>query len=379
MDLSTTTGIQTYLQGTPFAPHTIQVLSGGTANFTYRIHPHTPLDGQSTFILKYAAPYVAVSAEKFPIDQKRQVVEVEALRLVHKMSTANVNVNALVTAPAVQIFDEREHVMIIDDSGKDSRTLKQLLIDESLPKTISEQIGSALGQFISSVHTWHQNTDIDLSLFANSEVGKYISALVTYGRLESTLSGQSNLPALTDPLLGVPETKLATISKLAKMRQQEIHAASASDPMTHGDFWPGNVMVSLRRGTDGAAESVEKLYVLDWELGKTGLPGLDLGQFCAEMHLLSEFYPARKESADAVIGSFLKAYKESSGTGENNIQLARVVVSHIGAHLVAWTPRNPWGSKEQTREVVGEGVELLILSQEGSESSLRTSVIAPLL
>jgi 5-methylthioribose kinase len=73
MDLTTTAGIQLYLQDTPFAAHTIQVLSGGMSNFTYRIYLHTPLDGQSTFILKYAAPYVAVSAGKFPLDQKRQV------------------------------------------------------------------------------------------------------------------------------------------------------------------------------------------------------------------------------------------------------------------------------------------------------------------
>ncbi|KAF8846164.1 hypothetical protein BDN67DRAFT_960854 [Paxillus ammoniavirescens] len=292
------------------------------------------------------------------------------------MSTANVH--ALVTAPAVRLFDEKEHVLIMDDLGEDSQTLKQLLINESLPNAISEQIGSALGQFISTVHTWHKNADAELSLFANNQLGKYISALVTYGRLEPTLRGQSNLPALADPLLGVPETKLATISKLVERRQQEIEAASASDPMTHGDFWPGNIMVSLRRGIDERAESVEKLYVLDWEVAKTGLPGLDLGQFCAEIHLLSEFHPARKESGDAVIESFLKAYKESVGT-QKDVELARVAVSHIGAHLVAWTPRISWGGKEKTREMVVEGVELLVLGEEGSESSIGTSIVAPLL
>ncbi|KAF9245911.1 P-loop containing nucleoside triphosphate hydrolase protein, partial [Melanogaster broomeanus] len=323
----------------------------GSANFTYRIHLHTPLDGRSAFILKYAAPYVAASAGSFPLDQSRQVIEVEGLQLVHEMTAANVN--AFVTAPAIRFFDEKEHVMIIDDCGEDSLTLKQLLIDESLPKSISEQIGSALGQFIRNVHTWNQNHNTDLSLFANNQLGKYISALVTYGRLESTLSGKSNLPALVDPVLGVPETKLAKIAALVERRQQEIHAASASDPMTHGDFWPGNVMVSTRRRADGSVESVEKLYVLDWELGKTGLPGLDLGQFCAEMHLLSVFHPARKESADDIIGSFLKAYKESRESGDD-VEVGRVAVSHIGAHLVAWTPRIPWGGKEQTRRVVEE-------------------------
>ncbi|KIJ65047.1 hypothetical protein HYDPIDRAFT_131263 [Hydnomerulius pinastri MD-312] len=373
IDLTTAAGIQIYLQNTPFAAHTVQVLSGGTANFTYRIHLHTPVEGQSTFVLKYAAPYVAASRGTFPLDQKRQDIEVKALRLAHELSAAN----DLVTAPAVRLYDDAEHVLIIDDCG-DSRTLKQLLIDESLPPAISEQIGTALGQFISNVHGWNKKPSTDLKLFAENQFGKYISALVTYGRLESTLTGKDNIPALADPLLGVSEAHLTTISKLVKTRQDAINTASTSDPMTHGDFWSGNVMVSLRHGEEGVIESVEKLYVLDWELGKTGLPGLDLGQFCAELHVLGRFHPAREESAKAVIESFLEAYKQSTGKGADE-DLARVTVGHVGAHLVAWTPRVSWGGRERTREVVNEGVELLVLSSEGSESSLKESMVAHLI
>lgn len=264
----------------------------------------------------------------------------------------------------------------MDDAGTDSRTLKDLLIGEGLPKTVSEQIGTALGEFISSVHTWNQNPDVDLTAFADNQVGKYISALVTYRRLESTLVGRDNIPALSDPLLGIPEDKMATITKLVEKRQQAIYAASVSDPLTHGDFWPGNLVVSPRRGTDGSIEGVEKLYILDWECSKTGLPGLDLGQFCAEIHTVSEFYPAREESARTIIGSFLGAYMERR---EKDIGLARTAVSHMGAHLVALTPRiSSWSGREKTREVVEKGVDLMILGEEGTELSLKESVVGPL-
>jgi len=74
--LATESGIQTYLQNTVFASHTVKLLSGGSANFTYRIHLHVPIDGMLTFILKYAAPYVAASATttaRIPFSPERQV------------------------------------------------------------------------------------------------------------------------------------------------------------------------------------------------------------------------------------------------------------------------------------------------------------------
>lgn len=393
--LATVPGIQAYLQDNPeFAAHTMEKLTGGTGNFVYRIHLHTAFAGRQTLVLKYAPPYVAASATKVPFDQKRQVlvslprlswctnnenqlIELQALRLVGQLSTAGIP--TFITVPTVHLFDVERHVMIMDDAGKDCRTLKNLLIEEGLPKAVSEQIGTALGEFISSVHAWNQKSNTNLTLFANNQVGKYISALMTYGRLESTLMGRDDIPSLSDPFLGIPEAKMMTISKLAERMQRAIYAASTSDPLTHGDFWPGNIMVSLRRATDGTIEGVEKLYVLDWELSKTGLPGLDLGQFCAEMYTLSEFHPAREEATRTIIVSFLGAYRERRGTG-GNTELARTVVSHIGAHAVACTPRvSSWTGRQKTREVVEKGVEMLVLGEEGSELSLRTSIVGPLL
>lgn len=306
---------------------------------------------------------------------ENQLIEVQALRLAGRLLATNVS--TCITVPTVHLFDEERHVIIMDDAGDHSRTLKEILIEEGLPKTVSEQIGAALGEFIVDVHT-RSHLDTDLTAFANSQVGKYISALVTYGRLESTLTGRDDIPTLSDPLLDIPETKMATISKLVEKRQQAIYAASASDPMTHGDLWPGNLVVSLRRGTDGSIEGVEKVYVLDWEVSKTGLPGLDLGQFCAEVYTLSEFYPARKESARTMIESFLGAYRERRGKG-GDIELARITVSHMGAHMVAWTPRvDSWSGREKTREVVEKGADMLVLGEEGTELLLKRSIVGPL-
>ena len=72
-DLAIITDVQKYLSNTPFVSHTISVLSGGSANFTYRIHLNNPFEGKETFIFKYAAPYVAASGGTMPLPTERQV------------------------------------------------------------------------------------------------------------------------------------------------------------------------------------------------------------------------------------------------------------------------------------------------------------------
>ena len=393
--LATEVGIKTYLRNTAFASHTINRLNGGYANFTYRIHLRVPVDGMSTFVLKYAPPYAAALADTIPMpfSPNRQVFvhssrfylkchthmgveqrfEAEALRLANTIPRPD-NDNT-VMVPALQLFDEESHVMIIEDVGSDARTLTDILMDETLPGPLLEEIGVKLGRFLAHVHEWNNHPDVDLSLFENNEAGKMILELMIYGRLVPTLTGEDKIPYLLDPSLEIPDEMLVNVSKLAETRTKEIHSSAASGVMTHNDFWPGNIMVSLRRGADGAIEALDRLYVLDWELAMTGLPGLDLGQLCAELHIIARFHPHRAESAQTTLKSFLSAYRQNR---EISPAIARVTVGHIGAHLVAWTPRVTLSSRERTREAVLEGVELLDLGWTGSESSLLDSIVGPL-
>ena len=302
----------------------------------------------------------------------QQRMEVEAARLV--LSDPRADSDSAVTAPAVYLLDEESHVLIIEDTGPDTRTLKEILIDETLPRPLLEDIGTALGRFIGNVHGWNERPDVDLSLFANYQVGRSLS--VTYGRVVSTLAGKDDIPYLDSPCLDIPEKKLSNITELVKARRKEMH--SATTVITHGDLWPGNVMVSLRRGADGAIEALDKLHVIDWEVAKTGLPGFDLGQMCAEFYLIARFHPHREDSTNTLIKSFLSAYRTTRGSAMDP-GIARVAVGHIGVHLVAFTPRIPWGGRERTRDVVQEGAELLNLSWTGPDSLLLDSIVQPLL
>jgi hypothetical protein len=72
-DLSTVAGVFQYLAQTPFASDQVYPLSGGTANFVYRIHLQTPVNDASTMVLKHAAPYVAAGGKEIPFAVERQV------------------------------------------------------------------------------------------------------------------------------------------------------------------------------------------------------------------------------------------------------------------------------------------------------------------
>lgn len=70
-DLTTDSGVKAYVADAPFASHTITSLSGGSGNYTYRIHLSAPYEGQSTLVLKHAEPYV--KGTTIPFGLERQV------------------------------------------------------------------------------------------------------------------------------------------------------------------------------------------------------------------------------------------------------------------------------------------------------------------
>jgi len=178
----------------------------------------------------------------------------------------------------------------------------------------------------------------------------------------------------------VSDAELERVAAVAMETEREM--LETRETVVMGDFWPGNVLVSLtdeeRLDGDGrpVGVGVDGVYVIDWEMAKTGLAGLDIGQFVAELQLICEFKPEEREAASNVRDAFLRAYGESMGTG---LGVARRALTHVGAHLVAWTVRTSWEGKEKLREVVRKGVDLLVQGHEGTESFIRDSVVGALL
>lgn len=72
-----------------------------------------------------------------------QRFEAEALRRIPNIPRPDDD--NMVTTPTLRLFDEEAHVMIIDDAGLHTRTLKEILINETLlePPRLEEHRGRA--------------------------------------------------------------------------------------------------------------------------------------------------------------------------------------------------------------------------------------------
>ncbi|KAG6874398.1 hypothetical protein C0995_015134 [Termitomyces sp. Mi166 len=369
VSLTTVDGVQSYLTGTSYASHTITSLGGGSGNYTYRIHLIEPVDGQETLVLKHAQPFIRSTTMAFSLD--RQMFEYEAMKRVKAWLPAN----SLVTVPTIHRFDTEQHVLIMEDCGIDILTLKDFMlqIGTDASTSLAEAIGSSLGQFIGGMHEWSRaNPDGILEFFAKNRQASKLSAWATYGRLAQTLKpGEEDvIPApLADLPLEVANTDLLLVRKVA----EDVSASmlSAHDYFVMGDFWPGNIMVGLDN-----EKKLRKLHILDWELAKPGVPGVEIGQLCAEVHLIRRYVPAAEKFASTILDSFLQAYSDQVTP---DIQLARHALTHWGTHLVVWTPRVPtWADNKKVRSVVEEGVQLIVTAVNASEETLSRSFVGPL-
>ena len=71
-DLADEASVLSYLSSTPFACTSVTALSGGSANYVYRLHLAEEYNGRRALVLKHAKPY-ARTAKDFALHVTRQV------------------------------------------------------------------------------------------------------------------------------------------------------------------------------------------------------------------------------------------------------------------------------------------------------------------
>lgn len=125
-----------------------------------------------------------------------------------------------------------------------------------------------------------------------------------------------------------------------------------------GDLWVENILIS----TDD--KRIPTLYVLDWELARTGLPGVEVGLFCSYMDLLGRESGCStySDATDTILRSFIDSYGRVACKSE---RLAGDTLAHWGISHIFWGPRDPPGGKELTQRLVMDGVEFLARSKDG--------------
>ena len=77
-DLTNPTGLAAYLANTPYVADDIQVLSGGSSGFTYRVRLKS---GEGSVVVKHALGYAAVR-RSLVLSAERMVCLISAMSLV---------------------------------------------------------------------------------------------------------------------------------------------------------------------------------------------------------------------------------------------------------------------------------------------------------
>ncbi|KAF9453893.1 hypothetical protein P691DRAFT_812509 [Macrolepiota fuliginosa MF-IS2] len=361
-DLTTEAGVEAYLADTPFACTKAEALSGGFGNFTFRLRLRQPRDGHETLVLKHAAPYVK-SLTDIPFDPIRLSFEVEAMKRIREWSSPT----AFVTVPSIHLYDEKGRAVIMDDCGLSSISLKEYMQQGRCTVEIAHRIGKEIGEFLGMLHTWgRSNADVG-AFFDGNKQAKVMSIWVFYGRILPTF--EDGLEKLKDPDVKLSEEEASTLKRIVEETSNAMKEATGTFVM--GDFWPGNVMLSFNEGGD-----ITQIRVLDWELCKPGVLGIELGQFCAELILLMRFNAdICEQTAGIMLEDFLKIYATHITP---DLEMCRRAIVHLGTHLVTLTPRIAWGGKEMTQKVVKEGLGLILEGYGAEREWLRKSAVGPL-
>lgn len=121
-----------------------------------------------------------------------------------------------IRVPIIHHFDAQNGVIIMEDCGSDAVGLEEFLCSDSAASPrIAEAIGTALGEFIGSMHEWSRtNPDDVLDVFDKNVAAKEASADYYYDRIVATLqkSDKDDLPVLAD-LEEVDASDIQVISK----------------------------------------------------------------------------------------------------------------------------------------------------------------------
>ena len=234
----------------------VEELTGGVSNVVLGIKT-----ADKDLVLKQALPQLKVARE-WLADQRRAIVEADAMRLFHSLTPDAV--------PAIIDNDPKEFTLTMERLPRDCVNWKE----EMLAGRANPIIGSRLGQILA---TWHnfgaKNEDVRQKFMEDSLFEQL--RITPFYRAVAKLNPDLNIIPL---LIKENETIKTTL--------------------VHGDFSPKNIMVTPDFHP----------IVLDFEVEHTGNPVFDLAFVLA--HLLCKYLKlGLPEIAQSAI-DFLKSYEE---------------------------------------------------------------------
>jgi len=238
----------------------VEVLTGGVSNVVIAI-----TTANQKLVLKQALAELAVS-EKWEADQRRAIVEANAIELFNKLTPNQV--------PKLIFLDPDRFILVLERVPVGSTVWKSDL----LAGVINPDIGLKLGATLASWHNYGE---------------KSAEAKIKF--MEDSLFEQLRI----DPFYRFVATKNPQIEVPIRKLINELEGDKTT--VVHGDFSPKNIMVATN----------DDIYILDFEVTHVGNPVFDLAFLTA--HLLCKFFRTddrlhAKLLANTAI-SFMKEYQ----------------------------------------------------------------------
>ena len=239
----------------------VEVLTGGVSNVVLAITTQS-----KKLVLKQALAELKV-AEKWEADQRRAIVEANAIALFHKLSPDQV--------PNLVFLDPQRFVLILDRVPVGSTVWKSDLLDGVINPDVAGDLGTTLAN-------WHNFGEKDEA------------ARMQF--MEDSLFDQLRI----DPFYRFVAAKNENLKPIISKLIAELEGDKTT--IVHGDFSPKNIMVGMD----------EKVYILDFEVTHVGNPVFDLAFLLA--HLLCKLFrtnePLEEKLLIACAERFVGAYKK---------------------------------------------------------------------
>ncbi|KAK6531740.1 hypothetical protein TWF694_002915 [Orbilia ellipsospora] len=294
------------------SPSQVTKLTTGIANGIHRL-AYVNTTGSSlpeTLILRHSTKYV------FEISGRTVVWDLWPFELQALQHVPNTE---FVKTPKVYWVDEVNRVILTEDAGPSSQTLKNLLLSDKIPNVdVFTKIGEELGSYLVRLHDWGRDTDV-LKQYENKDA-RTIASWRTYGRLEGALA--KSHPDLAESL----KLKVKSFCETEQKRP-----FTANDTVIMGDFWTGNVLVNL-----DDAGMLKSLYIIDWEMIRPADAATEISQMLAEVWEGGEFGKSSdaRDAARSLSFGLCSAYK--LGVGALPANMLQDVMLAAGAHAVVW-------------------------------------------
>ena len=293
----------------------VEVLTGGVSNVVLAITTKN-----QKMVLKQALAELMV-AQKWEADQRRAIVEANAIALFHKLSPDQV--------PNLVFLDPERFILILDRVPVGSTVWKSDLLDGVINPDIAEVLGTTLAQ-------WHNFGEKDKE------------ARMQF--MEDSLFEQLRIDPFYRFVAAENEALKPVISRLINELEGD------KTTIVHGDFSPKNIMVGMD----------DQVYILDFEVTHVGNPVFDLAFLLA--HLLCKKFRTDEPLEEKLLGAaaerFIDAYEVIRPFASSlSLHTALIALARVeGKSPVNYLDPNKQNALVgYTKDILGKGEEISIV------------------